>query len=110
MVRPGSGGRANRTVVGRGKSHLRHDFGASCVRLKAPGNRPTLPHVAPEGAETRFASTTAHFGMIQWHFQSFSKGSSSRSRIVFQPRSSAAQTRCFTTCGFAACYGSVKKM
>src|ERR1039458_8539212 len=28
---------------------------------KAPGNRPTLPHVAPEGAKTPFASTTAYF-------------------------------------------------
>src|ERR1019366_7344494 len=33
---------------------LSRRFGASGGPPKAPGNRPTLPHVAPEGAETWF--------------------------------------------------------
>jgi Transposase IS116/IS110/IS902 family len=50
---------------------------------KAPGNRRTLPHVAPGGAKTWFASTTAHFCAILQHFQSFSTGFGNCTRIVF---------------------------
>ena len=57
---------------------------------KALGNRPTLPHVALGGEETWFSSTTAYFCTIHGHFQSFFKGSSGRTRTVFQPRNSAA--------------------
>src|ERR1019366_9226965 len=36
-------------------------FGRVQQPPKAPGNRATLPHVAPRGAQTWFASTTAYF-------------------------------------------------
>ena len=49
---------------------------------EAPGNRPTLPHVAPVGAETWFASTTAHFCTIHGHFQPFFDGSSDANRAA----------------------------
>jgi hypothetical protein len=49
-----------------------------------------LAHVAPEGAETWFASTTAHFCTIQGHFRPFSNGSGAACAPVFQPRRSAA--------------------
>jgi hypothetical protein len=71
------------------------DFGASDRRLK----RPETAYVAPRsrtGAETWFASTTAHFCVIHGHFQSFSTGSSKRTRTVF--RADEQRGGFWTTC------------
>jgi hypothetical protein len=70
-------------------------FGRVQQPPKAPGSRPTLPHVAPEGAETWFASTTAHFCTIQRAFSrspwlitcemGISRQLSPKSRMLRQP-------------------------
>jgi|ERR1019366_8008012 hypothetical protein len=49
------------------------------------------PTLRPKARKRGLVLTTAHFCAIQGHFQSFSKASSSRTRIVFPAaRSSAA--------------------
>src|ERR1019366_8326167 len=85
------------------------DSGASGGRPKAPGNRPTLPTLRP-GARKRGlhrprriaapfrALSVVLQGLKQSHAHRSSRGGARR------------RTRCFTTCGFVACYGSVKKM
>jgi hypothetical protein len=51
------------------------DFGVRRPR-KAPGNRPTLPYVAPRCAPGRNVVCIDHSAFLRhsWHFQSFSTG------------------------------------